>query len=100
MFKRFAVFTTMKKTEDGFTYRDPAKFHEYFAADLSAEQAAVMGRSQVLNVADNFKGCIEEELKTRRAEAWLKHRSLATLDETDEVFMVSTAEIVEFLDGR
>src|SRR3984893_8071656 len=29
----------IKKTADGFTYLDPAQFHEYFAADLSAEQA-------------------------------------------------------------
>src|SRR5271163_222852 len=26
----------IKKTADGFTYLDPAQFHEYFAADLSA----------------------------------------------------------------
>jgi hypothetical protein len=37
----------IKKTADGFTYLDPAHFHEYFAADLSAEQAAFMARSQV-----------------------------------------------------
>jgi pimeloyl-ACP methyl ester carboxylesterase len=48
----------IKKTADGFTYLDPAQFHEYFAADLSAEQAALMARSQVLNFADNFKGVI------------------------------------------
>jgi pimeloyl-ACP methyl ester carboxylesterase len=48
----------IKKTTDGFTHLDPAKFHEYFAADLSAEQAAVMERSQVLNAADNFKAVI------------------------------------------
>ncbi len=48
----------MKKTADGFTYLDPAYFHEYFAADLSAEQAAFMARSQVLNAADNFKAVI------------------------------------------
>jgi len=48
----------IKKTPDGFTYLDPAKFHEYFAADLSAEQAAFMARSQVFNFADNFKGVI------------------------------------------
>src|SRR5580698_9469772 len=48
----------MKKTPDGFTYLDPAQFHEYFAADLSAEQAAFMARSQVLNFADNFKAVI------------------------------------------
>jgi pimeloyl-ACP methyl ester carboxylesterase len=45
----------IKKTGDGFTYLDPAQFHEYFAADLSAEQAAFMARSQVLNLADNLK---------------------------------------------
>jgi pimeloyl-ACP methyl ester carboxylesterase len=48
----------IKKTADGFTYLDPAQFHEYFAADLTAEQAAFMARSQVLNFADNFKAVI------------------------------------------
>jgi pimeloyl-ACP methyl ester carboxylesterase len=48
----------IKKTADGFTYLDPAQFHEYFAADLPAEQAAFMARSQVLNKADNFRGVI------------------------------------------
>ena len=48
----------IKKTADGFTYLDAAKFHEYFAADVSAEQAAFMARSQVLNYADNFKAVI------------------------------------------
>src|ERR1700741_807573 len=48
----------IKKTADGFTYLDPAQFHEYFAADLSVEQAAFMARSQVLNAADNFKAVI------------------------------------------
>src|SRR5882762_854628 len=50
--------TAIKKTADGFTYLDPAQFHEYFAADLSAEQAAFMARSQVLNFADNFSATI------------------------------------------
>ncbi len=50
--------TAIKKTPDGFTYLDPAQFHEYFAADLSAEQAAFMARSQVFNLADNFKAVI------------------------------------------
>ncbi len=50
--------TAIKKTADGFTYLDPAQFHEYFAADLSAEQAAFLARSQVLNFADNFKATI------------------------------------------
>ena len=48
----------IKKTADGFTHLDPAQFHEYFAADLSAEQAAFMARSQVLNLADNFEAVI------------------------------------------
>jgi pimeloyl-ACP methyl ester carboxylesterase len=44
----------IKKTANGFTYLDPTQFHEYFAADLSAERAAFMARSQVLN-ADNSR---------------------------------------------
>ena len=50
--------TAIKTTADGFTYLDPLQFHEYFAADLSAEQAAFMSRSQVLNLAANFKAVI------------------------------------------
>jgi pimeloyl-ACP methyl ester carboxylesterase len=50
--------TAVKKTVDSFTYLDPAQFHEYFAADLSPEQAAFMARSQVLNLADNFNAII------------------------------------------
>ncbi len=50
--------TAIKKTADGFTYLDPAQFHDYFAADLPAEQAAFMARSQVFNLADNFKAVI------------------------------------------
>src|ERR1700761_5808108 len=48
----------IKNTADGFTYLDPSQFHEYFAADVPAEQAAFMARSQVLNAADNFKAVI------------------------------------------
>jgi len=50
--------TAIKKTTDGFTYLDPAQFHEYFAADLPAQQAEFMAHSQVLNFADNFKAVI------------------------------------------
>jgi pimeloyl-ACP methyl ester carboxylesterase len=50
--------TAIKKIADGFTYLDPAQFHEYFAADLPAEQAAFMARSQVLNAAENFNAVI------------------------------------------
>ena len=60
--KRFASDLSksgaIKKTADGFTYLDPAQFHEYFAADLSTEEAAFMARSQVLNAAVNFKAVI------------------------------------------
>lgn len=48
----------IKKTADNFTYLDPAQFHEYFAADLPAEQAAFMARSQVFNLAANFQAVI------------------------------------------
>jgi pimeloyl-ACP methyl ester carboxylesterase len=48
----------IKKTPDGFTYLDRERFHEYFAADLPAEQAALLARSQVFNFADNFKAVI------------------------------------------
>jgi pimeloyl-ACP methyl ester carboxylesterase len=48
----------IKKTPDGFTYIDPEQFHELFAADLPADQAAFMARSQVLNFADNFSATI------------------------------------------
>jgi pimeloyl-ACP methyl ester carboxylesterase len=50
--------TAIKKTADGFTYIDPEQFHEYFAADLPADQAAFMARSQVLNKAENFRAVI------------------------------------------
>jgi pimeloyl-ACP methyl ester carboxylesterase len=50
--------TAIKKTSDGFTYLDPAQFHDLFAADVSADQAAFMARSQVFNLADNFKAVI------------------------------------------
>jgi pimeloyl-ACP methyl ester carboxylesterase len=58
--------TAIKKTADGFTYLDPAKFHEYFAADLSAEQAAFMARSQVLKRSRQFQSghhhrCVENQ---------------------------------------
>jgi pimeloyl-ACP methyl ester carboxylesterase len=50
--------SAIKTTVDGFTYLDPAQFHEFFAADLSAEESAFMARSQVLNRADSFKAVI------------------------------------------
>lgn len=48
----------IKTTTDGFTYLDPSQFREYFAADVPAEQAAFMARSQVLNLGASFKAAI------------------------------------------
>jgi len=70
--------TAIKKTADGFTYLDPAQFHEYFAADLSAEQAAFMARSQVPNFADNFKAVITKPA-WRSKPSWMV---VATKDRT------------------
>jgi pimeloyl-ACP methyl ester carboxylesterase len=50
--------TTLKKTPDGFTYLDPAQFHQYFCADVPAEEAAFMAQSQVFNLASNFAAII------------------------------------------
>src|SRR6266513_2815042 len=68
----------IKKTADGFTYLDPAQFHEYFAVDLPAEQAAFMARSQVLNAADNFKAVITTA-SWRTKPSWML---VATKDRT------------------
>jgi pimeloyl-ACP methyl ester carboxylesterase len=60
--KRFpsdlATSGAIKKTPDGFTYVDPAQFHELFAADLPSDRATFMARSQVLNFAANFSATI------------------------------------------
>jgi len=50
--------SAIRKTSDGFTFIDPAQFHALFAADVPAEQAAFMARSQVFNLADNFSAII------------------------------------------
>lgn len=50
--------TAIKITPDGFTYLDPTRFQEYFAADLPDDRAAFMARSQVYNAADSFKAVI------------------------------------------
>ena len=70
--------TAIKKTPDGFTYLDPAQFHAYFAADLPADKAAFMARSQVFNFADNFKGVISKPA-WREKPSWMV---VATKDRT------------------
>src|SRR5277367_2873184 len=68
----------IKKTLDGFTYIDPAQFHELFAADLPADKAAFMARSQVLNYADNFSATITTAA-WRSKPSWM---AVATKDRT------------------
>src|SRR5437588_10173101 len=65
----------IKKTADGFTYLDPVQFHVYFATDLSAEQAAFMAQSQVLNFADNFNAVITTAAWEKQAELGVGSRS-------------------------
>jgi pimeloyl-ACP methyl ester carboxylesterase len=50
--------TAIKKTADGFDYLDPAQFREYFAADLTTDQAVFEAHSQVLIADANFKAVI------------------------------------------
>jgi len=68
----------IKKTPDGFTYIDPTRFHELFAADLPADRAAFMARSQVLNYADNFSATITTAA-WRSKPSWM---AVATKDRT------------------
>jgi pimeloyl-ACP methyl ester carboxylesterase len=67
-----------KKTPDGFTYNDRTQFHELFAADLPADRAAFMARSQVLNYADNFSATITTAA-WRSKPSWM---AVATKDRT------------------
>src|SRR6202142_3522663 len=60
----------IKKTPDGFTYLDPAQFHEYFAADLSTKKSAFMARLQVLNAAENFKA-VMTKAAWRSKPSWM-----------------------------
>jgi len=68
----------IKKTPDGFTYIDSTQFHELFAADLPADRAAFMARSQVLNYADNFSATITTAA-WRSKPSWM---AVATKDRT------------------
>jgi pimeloyl-ACP methyl ester carboxylesterase len=59
--------TAIRKTPDGYTYLDPAQFHEYFAADVPEDQSAFMARSQVPNFAENFKAPTELSIRSWNA---------------------------------
>jgi hypothetical protein len=48
----------IRSTADGFTYLEPERFHEYFAADRPAKIATFMARAQVLNKGEDFKAVI------------------------------------------
>jgi hypothetical protein len=80
----------IKKTAGGFTYLDPTPFHEYFAADLSAEQAAFMARSQVLNAADNFKAVITTSAWRSKPSWVLVSLSPAILSESMRAMNISS----------
>ncbi|WP_353065591.1 hypothetical protein RBB77_06015 [Tunturibacter psychrotolerans] len=54
------------KTPDGFTYVDPAQFHELFAGDLPGDKARFHGAlagSQLCGqfLSDNYHGCLENQ---------------------------------------
>jgi pimeloyl-ACP methyl ester carboxylesterase len=54
--KRFPNATkAIKKTDDGFTYLDPAFYHADFAADLPQKQAEFEAHAQALTAAAVFK---------------------------------------------
>lgn len=50
----------IQKTPDGFTYLDPAKFHELFAADLPRGQAAFEAHSQIPTAAKVFTAAVTD----------------------------------------
>lgn len=53
--KRFPpAYKSLQKTPDGFTYIDPARFPDDFAADLSRGEADFEARSQMLTAAQVF----------------------------------------------
>jgi len=70
--------TAIKRTADGFDYLDPAQYREYFAADLSADEAAFGAHSQVLIADANFHATITAAA-WRTKPSWV---AVATKDRT------------------
>jgi pimeloyl-ACP methyl ester carboxylesterase len=68
----------MKTTADGFTFLDPAQYHDLFATDLPVAQAAFMAQSQVLNAAVNFQAIIT-------APAWREKPSWMVVAGADRI---------------
>lgn len=62
--------TAMKTTTDGFTFLDPAQFHEFFAADVPLQLATFMAHSQVFNAAANFQAVISTPA-WRQKPSWM-----------------------------
>lgn len=60
----------IRKTVDGYLYLDPARFREYFAADLSEAEASFNAHSQVFINADNF-GAIITTAAWRTKPTWM-----------------------------
>jgi hypothetical protein len=57
----------IKKTADGFTYLDPAQFHEYFAADFSGSRLpswrARMYSTRPPIQSSHHDGCVAKRAK-------------------------------------
>lgn len=51
---RAAGRDAIQKTADGYTYLDPARYHQEFAADLPVAEAEFEARSQMFNAASVF----------------------------------------------
>jgi pimeloyl-ACP methyl ester carboxylesterase len=68
----------VKKTPDGFTFLDPALFHELFAPDLSRAEAEFEARSQVLTAAEVFSTPLT-------AAAWKTKPSWAVVALADKI---------------
>ncbi len=68
----------IEKTPDGFTYLDPARFYELFAADLPREQAEFEGHSQIPTAASVFTTPVTNP-------AWKVKPSWALVADADEI---------------
>jgi pimeloyl-ACP methyl ester carboxylesterase len=68
----------IQKTPDGFTYLDPARFYELFAADLPREQAEFEAHSQIPTAAGVFTTPVTNP-------AWKVKPSWALVADSDEI---------------
>lgn len=69
--KRFPpAYKSLQKTPDGFTYIDPARFPEDFAADLPRPEAEFEAHSQMLTAAQVFAAQASQLGRQSRAGTW------------------------------